>query len=54
MHEAVQKVGTSDYPDGTVVQEVRKGYLLNGKVLRPSLVKVAFSRNSEVKKVNEK
>ena len=54
MHEAVQKVGTSDYPDGTVVEEVRKGYLLNGKVLRPSLVKVSFSRNSEVKKVNEK
>ncbi len=54
MHEAVQKVGTSDYPDGTVVQEVRKGYLLNGKVLRPSLVKVSFNRNSLVKKVNEK
>ena len=54
MHEAVQKVGTSDYPDGTVVQEIRKGYLLNDKVLRPSLVKVAGSRNSEVKKVNEK
>ena len=54
MHEAVQKVGTSDYPDGTVVQEVRKGYLLNGKVLRPSLVKVSFSRDSQVKKVNEK
>ena len=49
MHEAVQRVGTSNYPDGTVVQEVRKGYLLNGKVLRPSLVKVAGSRNSEVK-----
>jgi molecular chaperone GrpE len=54
MHEAVQKVGTSDYPDGTVVQEVRKGYLLNGKVLRPSLVKVAGHRDSEIKKVNEK
>lgn len=46
MHEAVQKVETSDYPEGTVVQEVRKGYLLNGKVLRPSLVKVACSQNS--------
>jgi len=54
VHEAVQKVGTSDFPDGTVVQEVRRGYLLNGKVLRPSLVKVASHRNSEVKKVNEK
>jgi molecular chaperone GrpE len=54
IHEAVQEVGTSDYPDGIVVQEVRKGYLLSGKVLRPSLVKVACSRNSEVKKANEK
>ncbi len=54
IHEAVQEVGTCDYPDGTVVQEVRKGYLLGGKVLRPSLVKVACSRNSEVKNVNEK
>ena len=54
MHEAVQKVETSDYPDGTVVQEVRRGYLLNGKVLRPTLVKISFSRNSEVKKANEK
>ena len=54
IHEAVQEVETSEYPDGTVVHEVRKGYLLNGKVLRPSLVKVACSRNSEVKTVNEK
>jgi molecular chaperone GrpE len=46
MHEAMQEVVTCDYPDGTVVQEIRKGYLLNGKVLRPSLVKVASSRNS--------
>jgi molecular chaperone GrpE len=54
MHEAVQRVGTSDYPDGTVVQEVRRGYLLNGKVLRPSLVKVADSRSSKNKEMNEK
>ena len=54
IHEAVQEIVTNDYPDGTVAHEVRKGYLLNGKVLRPSLVKVACSRNSEVKTVNEK
>jgi molecular chaperone GrpE len=46
MHEAMQEVATCDYPDGTVVQEVRKGYVLNGKLLRPSLVRVACSRNS--------
>jgi molecular chaperone GrpE len=39
-HEAVLRV-TSDKEDGTVVEEVRQGYTLKGKVLRPSIVKVA-------------
>jgi molecular chaperone GrpE len=43
IHEAVQKVETCDYPEGMVVQEIKKGYLLNGKVFRPSLVKVTCS-----------
>ena len=43
IHEAVQEVVTCDYPEGMVVQEIKKGYLLNGKVFRPSLVKVACS-----------
>ena len=43
IHEAVQEVETCDYPEGMVVQEIKKGYLLNGKVFRPSLVKVACS-----------
>ena len=46
IHEATQEVKTCDYPDGTIVQEVRKGYLLNGNVLKPSLVKVARSPDS--------
>jgi len=32
---------TSDKEDGTVVEEIRQGYTLKGKVLRPSIVKVA-------------
>ena len=53
IHEATQEVKTCDYPEGTVVQEVRKGYILNGKVLKPSLVKVARSPDSvKVEKVN--
>jgi len=43
IHEAVQEVETCDYSEGMVVQEIKKGYLLNGKVFRPSLVKVACS-----------
>jgi molecular chaperone GrpE len=53
MHESVQEIETCDYPVGMVVQEVRKGYVLNGKVLKPSLVKVACSPDSvKVEKVN--
>jgi molecular chaperone GrpE len=42
LHEAMARVETSgDPPDGTVVEEYRRGYLLDGKVMRPALVAVA-------------
>lgn len=42
LHEAMSRIPTSgDPPDGTVVEEYRRGYLLDGKVLRPALVGVA-------------
>jgi molecular chaperone GrpE len=54
-HEAVLEIETCDCPEGMVVQEVRKGYLLNGEVFRPSLVNVSCLPSSiKVKKVNEK
>jgi len=39
-HEAALRV-VSDEDEGTVVEEVRAGYMLKGRVLRPSIVKVA-------------
>jgi len=39
-HEVVSYVETPD-KENVVVEEVRKGYLLNGKVVRPSLVVVS-------------
>jgi molecular chaperone GrpE len=55
MHEAVLEVETCDQPDRTVIQEVRKGYFLNNKVLKPSMVKVARNPSPiKVQKVNEK
>jgi len=42
-HEAVQRVPADDQPDNTVVEEFQRGYLLNGKVIRPALVKVAVA-----------
>jgi molecular chaperone GrpE len=42
VHEAVAQVDAEDHPpDGTVVEEIQAGYTLQGKVLRPALVKVA-------------
>ena len=43
VHEAIQEVETCDYPEGMIVEEIKKWYLLNGKVFRPCLVKVAGS-----------
>lgn len=40
LHEAALRV-MSDKEEGTVVEEIRQGYTLKGKVLRPSIVKVA-------------
>ena len=40
-HHAVSTVEFSAQQDNTVVEEFRKGYLLNDRILRPSLVSVA-------------
>jgi len=42
-HEAVGRVTGTDYPEDTVAEEVRRGYLFRGRVLRPAMVKVAKS-----------
>ena len=41
LHEAVGSEESTEHPEGTVVQELRPGYTMNGEVLRPSLVKIA-------------
>ena len=40
-HEAVMQTPTSDYPEHTIIAELQKGYKLEDRVLRPSLVNVA-------------
>jgi len=39
-HEAIKIIETNDYEDNTIISEIRKGYTLNGKVIRTSLVEV--------------
>lgn len=41
LHEAVMRESTSEYPEGTVIEELVRGYLLGERVLRHAMVKVA-------------
>lgn len=42
-HEAVLRTESDEHPDNTIVQELRRGYFLKDKVIRPSMVKVVKS-----------
>ena len=41
LHEVVSYVETDEKPENIVLEEIQKGYTLNGKVIRPSLVVVS-------------
>ena len=40
-HQAVDRAETADHADGTVLQVFQPGYVFNGRVLRPAMVRVA-------------
>ena len=42
LHEAIEAVENSDKPEGTIVEEVLKGYTLGDETLRPARVKVSM------------
>lgn len=50
-HEVVNFVERDDISENTITEEIRKGYVLNGKVIRPSLVVVSRPSSSQEKKV---
>jgi molecular chaperone GrpE len=41
LHEAIEMVERDDLPDHQVMEEVRRGYTLRDRLLRPALVRVA-------------
>ena len=41
VHDAISFSNRYDEPENTVISEIRKGYVLNNKVLRPSLVEIS-------------
>jgi molecular chaperone GrpE len=40
-HNAIAAVERDDVEGSTVIEEIRKGYMMRGRVIRPSIVKVA-------------
>jgi len=41
VHDAIAFLARDDVPENSVTAEIRRGYMLSGKVLRPSMVEVA-------------
>ena len=48
-HQAMMEVEDENKDPGTIVQEIRKGYMLKGRLLRPSLVGVSKKASKEEK-----
>jgi molecular chaperone GrpE len=46
-HEALFQIESSDHEDNQIVDELEKGYLLNGRLLRPSKVSVCKRANHQ-------
>jgi molecular chaperone GrpE len=53
-HNAVAKIERDDIEECTVIEEIRKGYIMREKVIRPSIVKVAVKPESKSQKEVEK
>lgn len=47
IHEAIEAVEDSDQPEGTVVEEVLKGYKMGDETLRPARVKVSSGNKGQ-------
>jgi len=52
-HEAMMQTLTDDHEEDIILQEFAKGYMLNGKILRYSKVRVSKKKGSEEESDNE-
>ena len=43
IHEALGSIETVEHPDHQVLEEIRRGYKLRDKLLRPALVRIAVN-----------
>ena len=48
LHEAIMREESSEYEEGIILQEFRKGFKLGERLLRPAMVKVSAGPGPEV------
>jgi molecular chaperone GrpE len=53
VHDAIAYSARDDLAENTVTTEIRKGYMLNGRVLRPSLVEISKIVKNSVSNTKE-
>ncbi|MCX7776617.1 MAG: nucleotide exchange factor GrpE [Armatimonadota bacterium] len=51
-HEAVERVETDQFEEGTILEEVQRGYMMDEIVLRPAKVKVAVAPSAKGDKLS--
>lgn len=51
-HQAIERVETTEHAEGTNVEVLQDGYLFHGRVLRPSVVRVAAAPAGAVQRAN--
>ena len=49
LHHAITTIEKDDCEDDIIIEEVKKGYMINEKILRPSHVIVSKKENMEKK-----
>ncbi len=54
LHNAIAAVERSDVEENTVIEQIRKGYTLRGRVIRPSIVHVAIKPKKQSNQNNKK
>jgi molecular chaperone GrpE len=52
VHQAIERVETEEYADGTVIDVLQPGYVFHGRVLRPATVRVAATPEAASHKRN--
>ena len=46
-HQAISQLNINDADDCIVVEEIRKGYIMKEKIIRPSIVRISSKESSK-------